>query len=154
MDELTEYRSKLMDNLVGAARAFRTESLALKDSFAPIESGWNAHQLAAHTRDTDRMVYGVRARRTLEEDNPLFHNFDGSAYMAEHYDAGEPLGNMMDGFTQSVEGLVAALRQAPAAAWTRVSRHETQGEGLTLQHWVERSLAHIDEHLATLRKAG
>jgi len=51
------------------------------------KGGWNVHPLAAHTRDVDKLVYGMRARRTLEEDNPLFENFDGDAYMAEHYDA-------------------------------------------------------------------
>ena len=49
------------------------------------------HQLAVHTHDVDKIVYRVHARRTIKEDNPEFPNFDGDAYMAEHYDAKEPL---------------------------------------------------------------
>jgi len=33
-----------------------------------------------------------------------------------------------------------------------VSRHTTLGSGLTLQSWVEKDLAHIEEHLETVRK--
>ena len=154
MEELTEYRKQLADKLSTAAKEFRTACLAVKDPFAPIEGGWNVHQLAVHTRDVNQMIYGVRARRTLDEENPLFPNFDGDKYMAEHYDAKEPLGKLLDGFVVSIETLVKMLRGSSADAWTCASRHETQGGGLTLQHWVERSLAHVEEHLATVKKAG
>ena len=60
MEELIEYRKQLMDRLAAAAKEFRTACLAVKDPFAPIEAGWNVHQLAVHTRDTDKFVYGVR----------------------------------------------------------------------------------------------
>ena len=38
-------------------------------------------------------------------------------------------------------------------AWNRESRHVTQGGGFTLQVWVEHGLKHIEEHLATVKKA-
>jgi len=65
MKELSEYRMNLMERLAGTANAFRAECLALKDPYAPLEDGgWNAHQVAVHTRDVDKLVYGLRARRT------------------------------------------------------------------------------------------
>ena len=153
MEELIEYRKQLMDRLGEAVKEFRTACFAVKNPFAPVEAGWNVHQLAVHTRDVDKMIYGVRARRTIKEDNPEFPNFDGDAYMAEHYDAKEPLKAILDGLVSSVDELVKMLRGLPAAAWTRESRHATQGGGFTLQVWVERSLKHIDEHLETVKKA-
>ncbi len=44
----------------------------------------------------------------------------------------------------------------PQEVWSREGRHEALGGGLTLQLWVERSLAHIEEHLAAVKqlKAG
>ncbi len=153
MEELIEYRKQLMDRLVASAREFRTACLAVKDSSAPIEAGWNVHQLAVHTRDVDKFVYGVRARRTIKEDNPEFPNFDGDAYMAAHYDAKEPLQDILSGLVSSVEELTKMLRGLSSEGWTRASRHVTQGSGFTLQRWVERSLAHIEEHLATVKKA-
>jgi len=154
MKELIEYRTNLLERLVAAAKDFRAACLAAQDPFAPLQAGgWNVHQLAAHTRDVDKLVYAVRTRRTAEEDNPEFQNFDGDAHMAEHYDAGESLNAMLDGFVESVESLTEMLRTLPVDTWSRVSRHATLGTGFTLQTWVERNLAHIEEHLGTIRKA-
>ena len=111
MEELIEYRKQLMDRLAAAAKEFRTACLAVKDPFAPIEAGWNVHQLAVHTRDTDKFVYGVRARRTIMEDNPEFQNFDGDAYMmATHYDPKEPLQTILDDLVSSNDELTKMLR--------------------------------------------
>ena len=152
MEELSDYRKRLIDRLPDAANEFRSACLAAKDPFAPIEAGWNVHQLAVHTRDTDRLVYGVRARRTIQENNPEFQNFDGDAYMATHYDAKEPLQTILNGLVSSVDELAEMLRSLSSEAWTRESRHETQGAGFTLQVWIERSLKHIEEHLATVKQ--
>jgi hypothetical protein len=153
MMELTEYRTNLITRLVAAARKFRTECLAAHDAFMPLESGgWTIHQIAAHTRDVDRLVYGLRARRTAMERNPEFQNFDGEGYMAEHYSKSEPLNEILDGLVEQVESLVKDLRALPSEAWARESSHVMIGRGLTLQTWVEKDLAHIEEHLETIRK--
>jgi hypothetical protein len=153
MKELSEYRAHLMDKLVTAAKDFRAACLAVEEPYAPLEEGgWNLHQLAAHTRDVDKLVYGLRARRTALEDNPEFQNFDGDAYMTAHYDANEPLDKLLDGFVVSIGDLAEDLRGLSPEAWSRESRHATLGSGFTLQTWVERNLAHIQEHLETVQK--
>jgi hypothetical protein len=153
MKELSEYREKLIDKLATAAKDFRAACLAVTDPYTPLEEGgWNAHQVAVHTRDVDKLVYGLRARRTALEENPEFPNFDGDAYMAKHYDAGEPLDALLDGFVASVQDLAENLRALPPEAWSRESRHATLGHGFTLQTWVERDLAHIQEHLESVQK--
>ena len=155
MKELLEYRERLLARLEEAAVEFRAACLAAGDARAPVRPGeWSVHQVAAHTRDVDRLVYGERVRRTLAEENPRFSNFDGEAYMVAHYDAGEPLPHILDGLVSSIRSLAALLRGMPDEGWARLSSHETQGEGLTLQTWVERGLQHIEEHLATVRQAG
>lgn len=152
MKEILEYRARLIERLLAAARDFRAECLAVEDPSAPLEEGgWNTHQVAAHTRDVDQFAYGLRARRTANEDNPEFESFDGDTYAASHYDPNEPLSEMLDGFTTNIESLVELLRGLPRAAWARESRHVTLGSGFTLQTWVERSLAHIEEHAATVK---
>jgi hypothetical protein len=153
MKELKEYRKGLMEKLEDAAKAFRAECLAVKDPYAPLaKDGWNVHQIAVHTRDGNELVYGLRARRTALEDNPEFQNFDGEAYMAEHYDSKESLSELLNGFVANVEALIELLRALPVEGWSRLSSHSTLGSGLTLQTWVEKNLAHIEEHLATVKK--
>ncbi len=151
MIELTGYRKKLLDRLSEAAKEFQAACLAVKDPHVPIEEGgWSVHQVAVHTRDVDKLVYGMRVRRTLAEDNPEFSNFDGEAYMAEHYDPQEPLREVLEGFVKNVESLVEEMRTAPDEVWARLSRHATLGGEITLQVWVERGLGHIEEHLGTV----
>jgi hypothetical protein len=153
MRELTEYRTNLIIRLVAAAHEFRAECLAVQDAFMPLEAGgWTIHQIAAHTRDVDRLVYGLRARRTAMERNPEFQNFDGEGYMAEHYSKSEPLNEILDGLVEQVESLEKELRALPSEAWARESSHVMIGRGLTLQTWVEKDLAHIEEHLETIKK--
>lgn len=152
MRELKEYRTNLINRLVGAAHEFRAACLAVKDAYAPLEpGGWNIHQIAAHTRDVDKLVYGWRARKTAEETNPEFQNFDGEAYMAKHYIREEPLKNILDEFVGQVESLAEMLREMPPEMWARESSHVMLGRGITLQTWVEKDLAHIEEHLKTVR---
>ena len=151
MKELLQYRSELIERLDQVAHSFRNQSLIADDAFAPIDGGWNVHQIAVHTRDVDKLVYGSRARRTAVEDNPEFQNFDGEAFMAEHYSASEPLNEVLDELVQNVDDLVQILRDLPREAWSRESRHVMLGHGFTLQRWVERDLAHIEEHLKTIQ---
>jgi hypothetical protein len=73
--------------------------------------------------------------------------------MAEHYNAQEPLSEVLSGFIQSVDALAALLRSLSPEAWSRLSRHTTLGSGLTLQSWAEKDLAHITEHLQAVKSS-
>jgi hypothetical protein len=150
--ELLSYRSQLIQRIQVAAQEFSDACRAVKNPFMPVdEGGWNTHQLAAHTRDVQIHVYGMRARRTVEEDQPVFPNFDNDAWNAEHYHPDEPIAKMMDEFLADVRQMAPWLEGLPPAAWSRPSHHEINGD-FTMQVWVERMLAHIEEHLATLKK--
>ena len=153
MKQLLEYRSKLVERLEAATEEFREICLSVDDPFkATDEGGWNTHQLAAHTRDVDKTVYGLRIRRTAEENHPEFQNFDADEWMAANYDQGEPLASILDELSASVKKTASMLRKLPPEAWSRESSHVVYGGGFTLQTWVERGLAHIQEHLETVKK--
>lgn len=154
MNQLLEYRSKLIDRLEAAADEFRAACLGVGDPFKAVdEDDWNTHQLAAHTRDVDKMVYGMRIRRTVEEDTPEFQDFDADGWMADNYSADEPFASILDELSASVNKTASTLRELPQESWSRASSHVTYGSGFTLQTWVERALAHIKEHLETVMKA-
>lgn len=153
MKELLEYREKLIARVAEAAQEFSAACESFADPFTKVEGEWTVHQIAWHTRDVDKMVYGERIRRTLKEENPEFKSFDADVWMAGNYNKDEPLVNILAEFAASVDGLGKALESMPREAWSRASRHETLGGELTLQLWVERNLAHIEEHLLTLKNA-
>lgn len=152
MKELMEYRQKLITRLDEATSEFCEACKAVSDPHKKTIGEWSIHQIAAHTRDIDQVVYGRRFRRTLNEENPLFQNFDAETWMAENYKAEEPLHSILDGFRASMNEMSQLLRAMPQVSWSRLSRHETLGNELTLQLWVERDLAHIEDHLKALKK--
>jgi len=153
MKELFEYRVKMIERLSEAAHEFQTACMTVKNPFEKVDDEWTLHQIASHTRDVDKLIYGVRIRQTLNEENPEFKSFDADGWMAAHYNKEESLTGILDEFIASVEELCKTLRELPQEAWSRESRHETMGGGLTSQLWVERNLQHIEEHLQTLKKA-
>jgi DinB family protein len=153
MKELAEYRVNLMKRLQEAANEFRAECLKVPDPQAPLDAdGWTVHQIAVHTRDVDELVYSLRARRTAMEENPEFPNFDGQSHMSASYRASDPLDEVLSRLVENVRSLVEWLQSLPQEAWSRVSRHMTLGSELTLQSWVEKDLAHIEEHLKAVRR--
>jgi hypothetical protein len=153
MKELLEYRVKMIARLSEAAREFRFACEAINDPFTKMEGEWTLHQIASHTRDVEKLVYGARIRQTLNENHPVFKSFNADDWMAIHYNKEESLAEILNKFSSNVEDLCKTLRGLPQEAWSRESRHETMGGELALQLWVERSLAHIEEHLQTVKKA-
>ena len=104
MKQLLEYRLMLVERLEAAADEFRLACLEVPDAFkATDEGGWTTHQLAAHTRDVDKAVYGMRIRRTVEEENPVFKNFDADNWIATNYHADEPLASILDELSASIK---------------------------------------------------
>ena len=155
MNEADDYRRKLLDRILEATAEFCEACNSAKDPFMAVdEDGWNTHQLAAHTRDVDKLVYGLRARRTVNEDNPEFQSFNPENWANTLYDASEPLASVLGEFSVNMKALVGFLWDLPPKAWAKESRHPTLGSGLTTQAWVERGLSHIEEHLASVKKAG
>ena len=152
MKELIEYRRRLVERLAEAAREFHS-ACEVGDPLGKVEGDWTLHQVAAHVRDIDRVVYNARTNRTLAEENPLFESIDPDEWMTTQYDPNEPLKSIIGEFKANVEALCDVLNEIPHEAWAHGSRHETLGDGLTLQLWVERSLAHIEEHLQVLKKS-
>jgi DinB superfamily len=153
MKELAEYRINLLKRLGDYAKAFREACLQTNDPYVPVYTdGWSVHQIAVHTRDVNELVYGLRARRTAVEENPEFPNFDSEGFMKANYNPSEPLDQVLSSFVENVGALVEWLQALPVEAWSRVSRHTTLGRELTLQSWVEKDLAHIEEHLKTVKK--
>jgi len=152
MEQLQEYRQQLVARLEQATHEFSKAVEAVADPRSALEAGgWNTHQICVHTRDTHILVYGPRIRRTIEEDNPLFKNFDGEKWMEENYSADEPFASILDGLADSVQASVTSLKGLNAEGWARESRHETLGAGFAVQTWAERALAHIEEHLISVR---
>jgi hypothetical protein len=152
MKELMEYREKLIARLSEATKEF-CEACKVLGEFATIADGQTVHRIAFLVRDINQHLFGVRIRKTLEEENPLFKDFDPDQWMRTHYREEEPLSEILEALSANVQNTCKFLNGMPQAGWSRLSRHELLGNELTLQLWVERDLAFIEEQLKTLKNA-
>ncbi|MBM3153350.1 MAG: DinB family protein [Chloroflexi bacterium] len=150
MEELLEYRQRLITKFNEAARRLENAGAASRPQEKPAGGGWNFHQVVSHLRDVNAEVYLPRLRRIQAEENPLFENFDAEAWMATHYDPDEPLPRLVEAFTQGCQETRDWLERLPPASWSRPGTHSSFGTR-AFQWWVERALAHMEEHLTTLK---
>lgn len=153
MKELLEYREKLLARIREATQELCDVCKSFADPFAIVDGEWTLHQIVFHVRDINREVYGTRVRRTLNEENPEFKNFDPEGWMATHYNREEPLDKILSEFSASMNEECDLLNAMSQEGWSRLSRHESLGKELTLQLWTERGLAHIEDHLKVLKNA-
>lgn len=152
MSELREYRQQMIERYQQVSDEFSAACRQITAVYQPVPgSDWNLHQIAIHVVVVQSQVYGARARRTVQEQEPLFQSFDADTWMAEHYDPHTPIGQMLTEFDSEISAFVSWMQELPTEAWSRESSHETLGSGFTTQTWVERGLAHIEEHLAAAR---
>lgn len=151
MKELLEYREKLIARVGEATKEFCLVCESFANPFEKVDD-WNVHQIAAHTRDVEKFVYGERVRKTLYEEHPQFKSFDADAWLANEYNKDEPLNKILIDLDASVSDLCNILKNLKREDWSRLSSHQSAGNELTLQVWVERGLAHIEEHLKSLKK--
>jgi hypothetical protein len=154
MEELLEYRQRMINKIDSAPELVDAAILRIKDPTQPLEAdGWNIHQVVAHMRDVNQHVYLLRLHRIIDEENPMFEDFNGDAWMAEHYQPHEPIQKLASEFKEQCSTSVDWLKNLPHEDWNRPGRHPSFGKH-SLQWWVERTLAHISEHLVQLESKG
>jgi DinB superfamily len=152
-DLLDDYRRLLLTQYRSQVTAYAGHLAGLGDRAIrlPIKPGeWSAHQVLFHVVSVDENAYGPRLRRILREHRPALEDYDGDGWMAAHYDPNEPSGVLLDRWRNAREGYAAELGAAPAEGWSRTGLQPFWGER-TLQWWVERAVAHAEEHWRQLQ---
>ena len=147
-DLLIDYRRRLLARYLQQPEEFAEHLAGLDDDVArkPIKPGeWSAHQVLFHAGSVDQQAYGPRLRRVLREDRPTLEDYDGDGWMAERYDPAEPIQFILERWHSVRQDHAAELAGAPPEDWSRTGLQPYWGER-TLQWWVERAVAHADEH--------
>jgi hypothetical protein len=145
---LDEYRRRLVVRYRQQVAEYAEHLATLDDHTvrAPLKPGeWSAHQVLFHTASVDEQAYGPRLRRILREDRPRLEDFDGDRWMVEHYDAAKPTRELLQGWAAAREAYAAEVQAAPPEGWSRTGRQTFWGER-TLQWWIERAVAHAEDH--------
>ncbi len=147
-DLLDHYRRRLLERFRLQPETYRERLRGLDGAsvHAPIQPGeWSAHQVIFHVRAADEQAYGPRLMRILREDRPELEDHDEVAWMTDHYDPGESAQAVLQRWQAARQGWADLLQTAPAASWSRSGLHPFYGER-TLQWWLERAVAHGEDH--------
>ena len=149
VDLLTGYRRDLLRLYLEQVETFRRQmqDRPKDEEQRPIQPGeWSPHQVAWHVRAVEMQAYLPRLELLLAEDHAQLADFDGETWMERHYVRDEAGSQILDDIRAARRGMVARLQAAPDEVWSRIGEHSFWG-ARTLMWWVERSMAHVDEHI-------
>jgi len=119
---------------------------------APRAGEWSALETLTHLRDVVVHVYGLRLRRLLYEDAPVFADFDEERYRPASLARGERTEYLLDTIVGEHEQLARLLEAVPDAEWAREGRHPQFGV-MSIEFLARRVGEHAEEHAAQITAA-
>ena len=109
---------------------------------------WSAHQHLFHLVAVETEVFQPRLRRMLDEDRPVFADWNENDHMGESYVPAENLQSLAERVMSEREKTVGVLRGLTPDQWSRSGRWPAGEVDIA---WVaERALAHGLEHFVAL----
>jgi len=118
----------------------------------PREGAWSALETLTHLRDVVVHVYGLRIRRLLYEDAPVFADFDEEGYRRASLARREAVGDLLDTIVAEHEQLARLLQTLPDGDWSRQGRHPSLGV-MSIEFLARRVGEHAEEHAAQIAEA-
>jgi len=115
----------------------------------PREAAWSALETLTHLRDVVVHVHGLRIRRLLYEDAPVFVDFDEEGYRRASLARGEAIGDLLDTIVAEHEQLARLLETLPDPDWSRQGRHPSLGV-MSIEFLARRVGEHAEEHAAQI----
>jgi hypothetical protein len=123
-------------------------------SWKPSPERWSITEVLAHLLDMEVNALRLRARRIVEEKNPLLENIDQVAAAAEKNYVAQGPWETLEKFRQEREQSLAWFRQVPADALQRAGQHAEIGT-ITLENllnqWAFHDLGHVRQVAELLR---
>lgn len=119
---------------------------------SPCEGEWSALETLIHLRDVVIHVYGLRIRRLLYEDAPVFADFDEDSYPRASLTRGETASDILAMIVAEHEQLVRLLKVLFDAEWLRQGHHPLLG-AMSIEFLARRVGEHAQEHAKQIEAA-
>ena len=118
----------------------------------PSEGEWSALETLTHMRDVIVHVYGLRIRRLLYEEEPVFADFDEESYRRASLARGETARALLETIAGEHEQTARLLAALPDTEWARQGRHPLFGV-VSIEFLARRIGEHAVEHAAQIATA-
>ncbi len=155
-DQLFDYRARLLTRLESQPTeiAARLAAIPEPEWHRPRgDDGRSLHRILAHVRDVETLAFWPRLQRIVNEERPVLTPFPTHDWSDGDYRVGEPLTDILAGWSQTRAEGVDWLPSPSSPAWSRTGFHPPSGQR-SLQWWAERIYGHASEHLSLLGAAG
>lgn len=107
---------------------------------------WSLLEIAGHLLDEERLDFGARTRRTLDDPTRVWDPIDPESWVSQHDYASWDYAETIDAFAKERATSVAWLASVGGADWTQAYAHPHFGPisaGDLLAGWVAHDLLHL-----------
>jgi hypothetical protein len=112
---------------------------------------WSARMVLAHFRDVETFSSRLRFERMLAEDEPVFADFDETAWAVNRNRTRDRKEWLLGDFALQRQATVSMLRAIRPAEWERTGSHPYRG-AFTVSTWLDACLEHDAVHIAQLER--
>ncbi len=150
----TAERRALIDRIRSSADAVRQAVDAVgpaKRAVAPRAGEWSVLETLVHLRNVVTLAYGLRIRRLLYEDAPVFADYDEARAREATLRQGPTTDRLVGMIVAEHHQIAGLLEELPDDQWGRAGRHPDLGE-MTVEFLARRVADHADEHAAQIRQ--
>jgi hypothetical protein len=108
-------------------------------------NGWSVVEVMCHLRDYEQIYYD-RLILMLEQDNPLFPNFNQETLAKERNYASQNLRDAFNTYVETRRKTLTTLNGLTADQWQRTGQHPTMGQVTVLEQALQ-NVAHDVNHI-------
>lgn len=120
--------------------------------FKPAPEKWSVREIVAHVYEAE-LVYSIRSRRTVVEDQPAYPDWDqeAAARQGDYQHTTDPHERLAR-FTAERQGNVSFWAGLSEAQWLRKGRHAAAGELSVWKLISERLAGHAENHVGQINR--
>ncbi len=122
----------------------------------PSRDRWSICQVLNHLIDVENLAVGLRAKRTFEEEMPLFVDYDQKARDAAGVYANDDGVRALANFRKAREASLAWLEKVKPSDWKRRGMHPAVGEvdfTQLMNLWAFHDLSHVRQATELVKAA-
>lgn len=148
--EHEELVARLSSSTAALAAAVRQVPLG-REAEPPAPGEWSAHETLVHVRNVALLVLGLRLRRLLYEDDPVFADYNDGPIRQRNLQQPEPLGEILDMVVNEHKQIAGLLKTLLYSEWQREGRHPERGR-MSVEFLTRWAIEHAEEHADQIAK--